>query len=188
MAYMRGEHYIWTSESDLHIWSANGQDACTDSIWYQSHKDAKPAGVAIPQDVADEYVVMRFTELLAEETLLETIDRALTKGYGKDPLRNLAGLLTSIPNAPLAHEMKSIGRELQRLQLLARQAGLFIDDRELLTCLGCGLQEDVNIDGRLITYFGKPEKPEDCGMRFAETRDGFVCPNCSQMAMPAERE
>jgi hypothetical protein len=108
MAYMRGDHYIWTSESDLHIWSANGQDACSESIWYQSHKDAAPAGVAIPQSVADEYVLMRFAEMLVEGLLPESIARTLNKwhdNFGCDSLASHRELLSSIEVTPKTDEL-----------------------------------------------------------------------------------
>ena len=41
-------------------------------------------------------------------------------------------------------------RELKSLKAAARKLGLFAEDRELLTCPRCGLQEDVDIRGMLL--------------------------------------
>ena len=47
---------------------------------------------------------------------------------------------------------RSLLRRIGHVHRLARQAGLFLNDRELLRCDSCGLLEDVDITGRLITY------------------------------------
>ncbi len=61
---------------------------------------------------------------------------------------------------------------------------MFIDDRELLQCHSCGLTEDVEFCGRLITYFGEPGS-SDTGLRFKERGDGkFRCPKCRTILTP----
>lgn len=68
---------------------------------------------------------------------------------------------------------------LQKIHQQAESAGLFIGDRELLACTHCGLQEDVLIDGRLVTYQAGTADVIDSGLRFATTDDGnFICPHC----------
>ncbi len=57
--------------------------------------------------------------------------------------------------------------ELKGIQKQAEALGVFLNDRELIECPGCGLLEDVEINGKLITYF-KGEKLEDIGLRFRE--------------------
>jgi hypothetical protein len=48
---------------------------------------------------------------------------------------------------------------------------LFANDRELLACAKCGLQEDVAFRGQLIT--SHPDSVgEDTGLRFVELADG----------------
>ena len=61
----------------------------------------------------------------------------------------------------------------------ARELGLFVDDRELLECHKCGLMEDVDINGKLLTVFEK-EPNKDTGLRFKEIGNSatFRCPNC----------
>ncbi len=69
--------------------------------------------------------------------------------------------------------------QLQKIRQQAEIAGLFIGDRELLDCTHCGLQEDVLIDGRLVTHQADAADVTDFGLRFAAADDGnFVCPQC----------
>ena len=60
---------------------------------------------------------------------------------------------------------RSLLRQIGHVQRLARENGLFLNDRELLSCDSCGLLEDVDITGRLITY-KSGEAIFDSGMRF----------------------
>lgn len=88
MAYMRGDYYLWDDESGLHIWALDGYDGWDESGWARDedgrrHPDCQNAsGVSIPQSVADEYVVMRLAELVAEDRIFETIDRAVRDQQG----------------------------------------------------------------------------------------------------------
>jgi len=69
--------------------------------------------------------------------------------------------------------------ELHHLKQQAKSLGLFADERELLACSECGLQEDVLADGRLVTYLEGHTNPQDSGLRFTETDEGiFACPQC----------
>ncbi len=77
--------------------------------------------------------------------------------------------------------------ELQAVRQRAKELGLFAGDRDLLECPNCHLMEDVEISGRLSTYFKPPEYdnltakfvvPLDTGLRFEETDDEFKCPVC----------
>lgn len=69
--------------------------------------------------------------------------------------------------------------QLVKLKEKARELGLFLDDRELLECHKCGLMEDVDINGKLLTVFEK-EPNKDTGLRFKEIGNSstFRCPNC----------
>jgi len=73
---------------------------------------------------------------------------------------------------------RSLLRQIGHIHRLALGNGLFLNDRELLSCDNCGLLEDVDITGRLITYkFG--EAVFDSGMRFENGEGGtYVCPVC----------
>lgn len=69
--------------------------------------------------------------------------------------------------------------QLHKIHQQAENAGLFIGDRELLNCTHCGLQEDVLIDGRLVTYQADAADTTDSGLRFAAADDGnYICPQC----------
>ena len=69
--------------------------------------------------------------------------------------------------------------QLQKIHRQAESAGLFIGDRELLDCTRCGLQEDVLIDGQLVTHQADTTNVIDSGLRFATTDDeNFICPQC----------
>lgn len=71
---------------------------------------------------------------------------------------------------------------LQKIHQQAEIAGLFIGDRELLDCSHCGLQEDVLIDGRLVTHQADAGDVTDFGLRFSAADDGnFVCPQCGSV-------
>ena len=72
----------------------------------------------------------------------------------------------------------SLLREIKRVYRLAHEAGIFLDDRELLRCDKCRLQEDIDVTGRLITYkSGDPVS--DSGLRFEKhNKDTYVCPAC----------
>jgi predicted RNA-binding Zn-ribbon protein involved in translation (DUF1610 family) len=69
-------------------------------------------------------------------------------------------------------------QQIRHVRRLAREAGLFLNDRELLSCDSCGFLEDVDVTGRLITY-KSGEAVFDSGMRFEKGEgDTYVCPVC----------
>ena len=75
--------------------------------------------------------------------------------------------------------LHALCEHLQKIYQQAEIAGLFIGDRELLDCTRCGLQEDVLIDGRLVTHQADAADATDSGLRFAAADDGnFICPQC----------
>jgi len=77
---------------------------------------------------------------------------------------------------------RSLLREIGHVHRLAREHNLFLNDRGLLSCNTCGLLEDVDITGQLITY--KSNDPVfDSGMRFEKGEgDKYVCPACGAPA------
>jgi len=77
---------------------------------------------------------------------------------------------------------KHLHREIARVHRLAQAAGLFLEDRDLLECVRCGLLEDVGCYGLLMTYpTGTP--PVDSGLRFRKDKRGrYICPNCGAVA------
>ena len=97
MAYMRGSTYLWHDGSQLHVWVADGYDEWDLSIWGDQTKDTGMAsGVALPMTVMDEYVVMRFAQLLQEGRVEEAIARALANhdgNFGCAALKECAGTM-----------------------------------------------------------------------------------------------
>ena len=82
--------------------------------------------------------------------------------------------------------LMAMAGQLARLQNEAHKLGIFVNDRELLTCPTCGLMEDVLVDGRLVTCheIGGP----DTGLRFAahpRSEDRLVCPECGHSGVCA---
>jgi rubredoxin len=74
--------------------------------------------------------------------------------------------------------IRALAAELVALQTKARALGIFTDDRELIECPNCGLAEDVNAVGQLITC-RPPADGQDTGLRFRELpRNHFRCPAC----------
>lgn len=87
------------------------------------------------------------------------------------------------PRPKEAHILpKSLSRQIARVHRLAREAGLFLEDRDFLHCAHCGLLEDVGRYGLLMTYpTGNP--PVDSGLRFTKDKRGrYICPNCGAVA------
>ena len=70
MAYIRGANYIWHDDERVHVWAADGLDNWQESGWIEDAQsldtarpaDGGPSGVAVSQEVADLYVVMRFAD------------------------------------------------------------------------------------------------------------------------------
>lgn len=74
-------------------------------------------------------------------------------------------------------------RKLKKALAEARRLGLFVEDRELLACPRCGLQEDVAIDGRLLVTVPGNRKC-DTGLRFTRVEkqgNWWRCPHCKSV-------
>lgn len=87
MAYMRGSFYLWQDDTNIHMWSRSGYDSWDESVWNEPidspiTEGIRPSGVAIPHEVADEFVAMRVAQLVDEGRLSETVARALHKWDG----------------------------------------------------------------------------------------------------------
>ena len=78
----------------------------------------------------------------------------------------------------LSDELMELAGQLEQVRAQAKQLGIFTDERELLECSKCGLKEDVDINGFLLTCFDA-SLGQDTGLRFTEETDTvFRCPNC----------
>lgn len=84
-------------------------------------------------------------------------------------------------------EIRAAVRQLIQVQERARQLGLFIGDRELLSCSHCGLEEDVTFAGFLIVT-NHTNRYSDTGLRFSavdEEKGLYRCPGCGkEVAVP----
>jgi hypothetical protein len=70
---------------------------------------------------------------------------------------------------------------LAAMQDEARALGMFVDERDLLTCSRCGLVEDVTSGGQLITYYPSVSE-HDSGLRFESVaKNKFRCPACQSV-------
>jgi len=119
MSYMRGAHYLWTDGEQIHLWAAAGYDGWDQSGWAHARglgTDAvavrphpAPSGVALPQTVADEYVLMRLAELIEDRTAVAVLDRTVVRQSGNGgasalaevapALRQALAALTSAPSS-----------------------------------------------------------------------------------------
>jgi hypothetical protein len=75
--------------------------------------------------------------------------------------------------------LDALCEQLQKIRQQTEISGLFIGDRELLDCTHCGLQEDVLINGQMVTHQADAADTIDSGLRFSDADDGnCVSPQC----------
>ena len=79
MAYLRGSTYIWSDGDRVHLWSQDGLDH-----WHDTGFGQYPAasGVAVREEILDQFVCMRFAELVAAGKLELTIRNAVNAASG----------------------------------------------------------------------------------------------------------
>lgn len=86
MSYIRGDYYVWADDVRLHIWARDGYDNWDDSVWNGGSRggkaDERPSGVAVPFEIADEFMVMRIAQLMEAHQLTEVVTRAIEKWKG----------------------------------------------------------------------------------------------------------
>jgi len=92
--------------------------------------------------------------------------------------RKKAGKATPESYSEFVHD---IGRLIIETQDLARQHGLFPNNREFFECRKCGLLEGVDFEGRLMTCYVGAEDI-DTGLQFTEPDEHGVsrCPKCGK--------
>lgn len=81
MAYLRGSTYLWSDGRSVHVWVGDGDDGWKDSGWAVGVSPGA-SGVAIDQGAMDEYVMMRFAELIREGAAGAAAERALGAHHG----------------------------------------------------------------------------------------------------------
>ena len=95
MAYIRGDYYLWADDSSVHIWARDGYDNWDDSVWNESSRgngESRPSGVALPFEVADEFVIMRIAQIMDARQLTSVINRTIKKWEGNGGCRALTQL------------------------------------------------------------------------------------------------
>ena len=77
MAYLCGSTYIWSDGERVHLWSQDGLDHWQDTEFGQ-HPEA--SGVALREAITDQFVCMRFAQLIAggrlEAAVRDTLEAA----------------------------------------------------------------------------------------------------------------
>jgi hypothetical protein len=88
MSYIRGDTYIWSDGARLHIWVADGYDGWDDAVWaMEASAKRRPdrvnaSGVGIPEEVMDEFVMMRVAQIMDEGLIEGAIERAIVRSRG----------------------------------------------------------------------------------------------------------
>lgn len=100
MAYIKGDEYIWTgvaadeegNESEYaHFWTALNREDVSDwgRRYFDENGDDMAGGVAFSQEVIDQFVMMRFAEIVRNGNAEEVIERAAqVDNFGAMCLRN----------------------------------------------------------------------------------------------------
>ena len=94
MSYLRGEYYLWRDDEDrTHFWAQDGYDRWDETIWGETTTDeAQPSGVALPQSIADAYVMMRLAQLIREGRVATAAADAIARGEGNFGAKDLVEL------------------------------------------------------------------------------------------------
>lgn len=86
MSYVRGNYYLWRDgKNKVHLWALDGYDGWDEAAWADGVKSkdlSNASGVGIPKRIIDEFVVMRFAEMLKENLVVTTINRATKRHKG----------------------------------------------------------------------------------------------------------
>ncbi len=80
MSYTKGSTYIWSDGEQLHLWADEGMDHWQSMEQYSNKPSA--SGVQISEQVADQFAVMRFAELLKSGEAHAAIEQALAQWAG----------------------------------------------------------------------------------------------------------
>jgi len=79
VAYLRGSAYIWFDGERFHLWAQDGLDHWRDTE-FGKHPEA--SGVALSQEILDQFVCMRFAQLVTSGKLQAVVRDALEQGQG----------------------------------------------------------------------------------------------------------
>lgn len=78
--------------------------------------------------------------------------------------------------------LHEVGARFHELNEMANKHGIFLYDRETVSCPQCGLTEDIAFSGKLFTYYKDDLEFKETGFQFIPL-DGnaecFKCPVCN---------
>ena len=84
-------------------------------------------------------------------------------------------------------KIRALAGQIRKIKDQYRRLGLFCEDRELLSCPHCFLEEDVTFEGMLIVT-NHTNRDADTGLRFSavdEEKGLYRCPGCGkEVAVP----
>jgi len=90
---MRGEYYLWRSDDHTHFWARDGYDGWDEAVWGETlTEENRPSGVALPQSIADAYVMLRLAQLVREGRVATAAADALARCEGNFGAKDLADL------------------------------------------------------------------------------------------------
>jgi len=98
---------------------------------------------------------------------------------GKLEKHDMRPKINSENGEDLIRSLRPLAKELVKLQRQMKAMGLFTDDRDLVKCPRCPLEEDVTADGRLVT--ARAPLYEETGLQFKvldRKKIRFQCPCC----------
>lgn len=86
--------------------------------------------------------------------------------------------------------LQELGVKLREINDIAQQHGIFLADRETVSCTQCGLIEDVAFSGKLFTYYKHDPEFKETGLQFIEldnNNERLKCPACNaEVSAPQE--
>jgi hypothetical protein len=94
VSYTKGSTYIWSDGEQLHLWADEGLDHWESMEQYTDMPMA--SGVQIPEQIADQFAVMRFAELLKSGEAGAAVEQALARwagNFGCSALEELAPVI-----------------------------------------------------------------------------------------------
>jgi hypothetical protein len=77
--------------------------------------------------------------------------------------------------------LRELGARIHEVNEISKQHGIFLNDRELVSCTKCGLTEDIAFSGKLFTYYKDDPGFKETGFQFSSLDDNAAylkCPVC----------
>lgn len=111
------------------------------------------------------------------------LTREVDMSKGKDKFKD---------DAEYQNLLRELGEQIHEVNEISKQHGIFLNDRELVSCLQCGLIEDIAFSGKLFTYYKDDPDFKETRLQFSSL-DGNVeylkCPVCDiEVLIPKEKE